>query len=580
MSPARSPRALVAAFVAVAGALLLSAGVFAWRALDAPPDAAVGENSSGYRPPADIPSRLSPASLAGVRVAVLETPGSEGFGGPGFHAGEVARWRGWLAERGAVDASPADADVLVLPHAVCVGDDVRGVLRRHLAAGRGVIASGPLGARDGLCRTRPDTLLVSLLGGRGSVAAYRRPPGESYYAVVLGESALGAGLPPGARMEIRPANQLVFRGGDRAVYFAAYDRRPVAQGGERWFDGAVARARVGPGRVAAFGFDLTGLAGGWSEDVARTVVANAVTWAAGRPVAHLAPWPRGKRAAAVVAQDVEADYRNARGAAELLQRREVPTTFFLVGSLAEANPRVTTALAGAGEIGSHTWDHRAVDALTGPQVAASLADAKRRTEALAGGPIAGFRPPEERFTMETLRGWARAGGEYVFASNDGRAAAPEIVPLGRDTIVLLARSADDDFEVLERADVRDRGVMTREMMRQVDDVAAWRGLYIFSYHSHMFARDDLLPVVDALAKRLKADDGVWLARAGDVARWWRARDAVRVEPAADGASVTATNTGRTPFRGGVLLVDLPSGTQRRVALPDLAPGARVTIPLR
>ncbi|MDB4948223.1 MAG: hypothetical protein JWM27_872 [Gemmatimonadetes bacterium] len=576
----RGARPKVLAFVAGCTLLLGSAGVYVWRSLSEEAEASIGENSGGYEAPRDIPSSLPAASLAGIRAAVVTEPANAAWGEPGFYARETARWREWLAAAGAVSTDPAHADVLVLPQQLCLGPDTRALIARHLAAGKGVVVNGLLGARNGRCHALPDTLLASLLGGRGSVTSFAPWRENSYYATVLGETALGAGVPPGARIEMRPANQLVFRSPDRAVYYSDFRRAPVAARRQRYFDGAIARSRVGPGRVVAFGFELSHLIPGWSEWVSRSLVSNAVTWAAGRPVAQVAPWPGGRRAAAVLAQDVEADFKNAAGAVDLLERAKVPATFFLVGRLAERSPWTTRELVRYGEIGSHTYDHHSVERLSEPQAEAVLGAARRATEALSGRPVLGFRPPEEKFSLNTLRAWARMGGRYVFAANNSRAAAPEIVPLGRDTLVLLARVSDDDFEVLDRSRVRDRGAMSRHMLRQVDEVVAYRGVYMFSYHSHMFSRDDLLPVLGSVVHALKSAPGIWIARAGDVAAWWRARAAVHVQAAPDGSSVTVANTGPAPFRDGVLLVDLPGGEQKRLAIPVLPAGRQVSLRLR
>jgi peptidoglycan/xylan/chitin deacetylase (PgdA/CDA1 family) len=337
------------------------------------------------------------------------------------------------------------------------------------------------------------------------------------------------------------------------------------------------RARVGPGRVAAFGFGTAHAVPGWSEEVVRRLALNAVRWAAGHPAYQLAAWPDGRRGAAVVAQDVESDFRNAAGAVDLLRQQRVPATFFILGRLADRDHRTTRALAGYGEIGTHTFDHLALDQRRGADLLGSLRHSKRDAEALAGRPVLGLRPPAERFNLETLRAWAGVGGSYVFAANNARAAAPELVPLGRDTLVLLARVVADDYQVLERSGVRDRAVMSREVLRDLDEVIAEHGLYMFSYHSHMFARPELRPVLLSLAEALHATPGIWVAPAGDVARWWRARAGLRLDPSPDGAAVRVTNTGLTSVAHAVVLVDLPSGSQRRLALPTLQPGESVQL---
>ena len=576
-----SPRLTVALFCVAVLAALGGLGAWVWRDLAEESGAgAGGENSGDYVAPSEIPAAMPAPSLAGVRAAVWEDAANAPQRAPGWYAAEVARWRAWLAASGATLVAPRDAEVLVMPYAVCLGLPARERVAAHLRAGRGIVAVGMLGARNESCHPLPDTLLYALVGsGRGAVAPVPHAPNTSYYGVVLGETALSAGLPPGARFEVRPADQVTFRDPGRGVFWTNFIREPVRPGGADHFDAAVVRARVGPGRVAAFGFGTTHVVPGWSEQVVWRLAMNAARWAAGRPAVQLAAWPAGKRAAAVVAQDVEADYRNAAGAVDVLARERIPATFFVLGRLAERDRRTTARMRDYGEIGTHTYDHVALDGRRGDDLVRSLRRARDEAESLSGRPVLGLRPPAERFNLETLRAWAAVGGDYVFAANNVRAAGPELVPLGGDTLVLLARVVDDDFQVLERAGVRDRATMSRHLLRDLDEVIAEHGLYMFSYHSHLFARPELRPVLQTLAEALHASPEVWVAPAGEVARWWRARAAIRLTPSADGRSVTVANTGRGAFARGVLLVDLPSGPQRRLSVPTLAPGASVSIAL-
>src|SRR5206468_1674056 len=117
---------------------------FVWRSLSEQAEASIGENSSGYEAPRNIPSSLPPASLAGVRAALVSEPANAAWGEPGFYAAETGRWRGWLRELGATWTDPEHADVLVLPQQLCLGPESRALVDRHLAAGKGIVVSGML----------------------------------------------------------------------------------------------------------------------------------------------------------------------------------------------------------------------------------------------------------------------------------------------------------------------------------------------------------------------------------------------------------------------------------------------------
>jgi peptidoglycan/xylan/chitin deacetylase (PgdA/CDA1 family) len=480
--------------VTVGGALLVGAlSVLFWRVLPSPVPAHAGRvftDARPYKGTPILPSSLPTPTARGVRAALIVEPENVRVNPEGAYEGAVRHWRTTLLSLGVTIVAPGDADVLVLPQAVCLGPVQRRIVQAHLARGGGIITTGAVGAYDGVCTPLRDTLVASLLGiGHGAIRPAPRRVNDAHYAVLLGESVLGAHMPPGARIEFRPAGQIVFLSNTREMLYSDFLRSPM-NAGRPFFDAAALRATVGPGRVVAFGFSPADLVGDWSTDIGRIVVSNAVRWAAGHTMFQLAPWPEGKKAAAVMAIDVEADYQNARDALDALASYKLPGTAFIVGSLAERDPETTRRLIGAMEIGTHTQRHLPLDTLTDVGQAQELANSKRIAERLADRPVPGFRPPEERFTPATLQIWADLGGRYVFASNNGRAAGPEILPLLPDSLILLGRVSEDDYEILDRSSIRDRAQMSHLLLSQVGESIAYRGLYMFSYHSHMMSQKE------------------------------------------------------------------------------------------
>lgn len=575
MSDRRSTRRVVLIGSVIGAALLLLGGLAIWNLLPARALGEVQRHSGEYTPPDVIPVVIPEASLEGVRVAVVEEPENAILVAPGLYQRELERWREWLRDAGAEFVGAEDAEVLVLPLADCLGNPTRALIERHLGGGGGVVTNGVLGSRNGVCGATRDTVLLHLLGGTGEVL--RRTDEGRGHVVLLGETMLGGGAPAGARIDLSPKGAVIFRGEQREAYFADWERNPLPVEGEPYYDGAVVRAVAGEGRVVAFGFGITDVMEGWSEQIGRLMVANAVRWASGDPVVQLETWPGDYKAAAAVAQDVEADYANAAGAIDVITETGIPTTYFIVGNLAETHPWITRDIVASGELASHSYSHLPMDGFTEQGQREELALGKSTAEEFLGRPIQGFRPPEERFTLETLKAWAELGGDYVFAHDQGRSAVPAIVPFGPDSLVFLGRVTDDDYELLSRYEMRDRGAMVERLTRQMDEVIALRGTYLFSYHSHILAQEQLLPVLEAVVKELKARPEIWLTTTGDIARWWRTRAAIDVVVAEDAASAELRNLGEATYSEGVLLVDLPTGERRRVPVPDLRPGEAVRV---
>jgi peptidoglycan/xylan/chitin deacetylase (PgdA/CDA1 family) len=572
-----TPRRIALTVSAIGVALLSMLGFVLWRTLPPlmPEEKHMAETtrpSKAYKPVSNLPTVLESPDLSNIRFALITNVENNRVHSAGYYDREVQLWRKWMLSAGAREVAIPDAEVLIAPAAECLGVAERNQITYKLAAGGGLVSTGVMGASGGQCEMSHDTLVTRLLGiTPADVAPADIRRGESVHAIVLGETLLGARIPPGARIELEAEKQIAFHSKNREIFYTNYERvtRPVK--GVAYFDGAATRAQVGKGRYVAFGFDFQNLADDWSKRLMADAMASAVRWAAGYPVVQIAPWPEGKKAAAVLAMDVEADFHNARNTVPVINGTHIPATAFVVGKLAEADPRTMQMLASYREIATHTYDHLPLDTFSIAGQMHELEKSKRVTEKLAGRGVPGMRPPEERFNFETLKIWADLGGDYVFGANNMRVAAPEIVPLDPDSLILLARVSEDDFELLERDKMRDASKISTVIIDQLNEVLALRGLYMFSYHSHMFAQKELVPILQQLAQKIAATPSIWAATAGEVATWWRNRSHLQLSPRADG-SMRLLNAGQYPVENIVLRVYNLDGSVDRIPVNILQPG--------
>ena len=90
---------------------------------------------------------------------------------------------------------------------------------------------------------------------------------------------------------------------------------------------------------------------------------------------------------------------------ELLGRHGVHGTFFVLGWVAKRAPGLVRRIADGGhEIGSHTWSHPRISALTPEQFREELRSSKALLEDLCGQPVVGFRAPS--FSIHPGMEWA------------------------------------------------------------------------------------------------------------------------------------------------------------------------------
>jgi peptidoglycan/xylan/chitin deacetylase (PgdA/CDA1 family) len=602
-------RSLAAALAFGLTVALLTVGVIAWQRSRARELAlaAAQRRFPGSATVISVASRLPSATLGErVRVGILRDPASElYYDRRAMMDSIVGTWRAALSEIGAEAriVTPREAvdtheeQVLIVPASPCLGRDARHALDVAVRRGTGLVVTWLGGVRDGGCRSVGFGLITEVSG------ASRLDTLESgrtdCYVTFLRGGPLAADIPPGARLELAVANHVALRVRQREAYFSDYMLNPRSARDEALVDGAVVQTAVGAARAVYWGFDLSLVANRpWDRAIALRLTRNSVAWAARLPLATIEPWPMGKTAAAVFAQDVEDEFDNARNALDSLQAAHVTGTFFLVSRLAQRSRSLSLALAAHGEVGSHTPRHRLLGGRAPAEQQAALDDTQRQLAGLVGHPIAGLRPPEEQFDAATLAAWRRAGGRYMFATLNGRAASPEILSTDNGALVMLGRVTNDDFIEVARRGLTNVDSLADGFLSAFEKVRALGGLYILSYHSQMLARPELVPALARVARRVVADSDTWVTTAGAVADWWLERSLVTararfVDPRR--VVLDVENNGLTAVTGAVVRVAIGNvdvlaadagsrilssdGDAVRVLLPALAPGARLTTAL-
>ena len=135
---------------------------------------------------------------------------------------------------------------------------------------------------------------------------------------------------------------------------------------------------------------------------------------------------------------------------DVLARYGARATFFVVGSLVEANPGTTQRILDEGHtLGNHTWNHDALGGLTREEFDETVG----RTQALLGDRgSACLRPPYASMDAST-RGWAAEHGLTVVTWDtspkdwlqiSAQDIAQHIVDYARDGVVMLLHDGGGD----------------------------------------------------------------------------------------------------------------------------------------
>jgi polysaccharide deacetylase family protein (PEP-CTERM system associated) len=90
---------------------------------------------------------------------------------------------------------------------------------------------------------------------------------------------------------------------------------------------------------------------------------------------------------------------------ERLAARDIRATFFILGEIAQNEPRLVRAIAGAGhEVASHGWNHRRILAMDQAAFHEDVRQSKDALEQAAGVAVVGYRAPTFSLVQDTA--WA------------------------------------------------------------------------------------------------------------------------------------------------------------------------------
>lgn len=172
------------------------------------------------------------------------------------------------------------------------------------------------------------------------------------------------------------------------------------------------------------------------------VAAALLPWVAAAPApAAAAPGPRpcSRGLVALTFDDGPSPAVTAR-MTRLLRREQVPATFFMVGTRAQAHPELVRLVARRGfAIGNHTWAHAGLTTLTVPEVRRSVRATQRALVDAGVAPTRLVRPPygaADTRVQKVLTGLGLTSTLWTIDSRDWAGRTPQQI---REAIVAAVR---------------------------------------------------------------------------------------------------------------------------------------------
>jgi peptidoglycan/xylan/chitin deacetylase (PgdA/CDA1 family) len=284
----------------------------------------------------------------------------------------------------------------------------------------------------------------------------------------------------------------------------------------------------------------------WSEAQMREVIDVA------RVGRKLTPksWPNGARVAVCLSFDTDTeapllrdgttsptslsavDFGAERGVPrilEMLDRHQVPATFFMTAVDAMLHPDMLAAIQKSGrhEVGVHGWIHEFTPRLTADEEERLLDQAIEYLTKATGKRPVGYRAPSWAFSSATLDLIQKK--RFLYDSSLQALDEPyEIMSKGKLTgLVELAI----DWTLTETPYLGQNGRMPSPALlyglykEEFDGAYQDRTMFVLTLHPYLSGHRAPMQHLDQFVAYMKSKPGVWFATAGDIARYVKPTDA-------------------------------------------------------
>ncbi len=204
-----------------------------------------------------------------------------------------------------------------------------------------------------------------------------------------------------------------------------------------------------------------------------------------------------------VSEDTEYKFENFKRYSDLAQKYKIPVTAFIVSSLAAhddhqemmreivKNPYV--------EFASHSHLHKKIIDTNASYVKQETADTKIILDKYASEPIIGFRPPREELD-ELMKEHLEEGGFKYILSVTHKYLYPRFDKKYQD-LLIIPRHGTDDYSYLINLDW-DQNQIVKQIKKETEFVTALDGVFTLSIHTHLFAYNSNINIVEEYFKYL------------------------------------------------------------------------------
>jgi peptidoglycan/xylan/chitin deacetylase (PgdA/CDA1 family) len=254
---------------------------------------------------------------------------------------------------------------------------------------------------------------------------------------------------------------------------------------------------------------------------------NSINWLNYDPIVYVKDWPKPYESAAIFTPEISDDMSNVRYLTGIIDKYDIPTTFFVDPYMRKENHKYARLAAEYGEIaaivdvGYKASQKDTVNKLMDKETQTNnLIAAKDTLESIVGEEVNGFMPLYGFYNKATKQAMNKAGFDYLVTDSLTDRSVPNLEIWGDSKLIFITNTSRDDNRIINDFGLKQKNFQTFTYKEDVDRLKFEGGLYVLKVHSQYQMQPKWVDVIPDVINYIR-DQDVWLTSISEIKDWWK-----------------------------------------------------------
>ncbi len=322
----------------------------------------------------------------------------------------------------------------------------------------------------------------------------------------------------------------------------------------------------GKGKFVWYGFEINSIIGINQEYLYfEKLFNNSINWLLSLPLSISKMWQSEFKAGAMFTVTITENISNLSNLIPIIQKNNIPITFLIDPDIAVMDSAKIKNIAQYGEVAViadigfiNSWDDTDNKLFEQEEQTSKIREAKAVVEKITGKRVFGMMPKFGLFDQNTIFAAIKNDIRYIIADSLTDRSVPNVVIKGNDKVIVLTRTARDDYEVIRDYGLEEPVFQFYTYQEDIDRILFENGLLIFNFHPEYQLQSKNVGVIEQIYNDIKSKN-FWINYGSGIINWYQKRDLIQIKAEPRGRyriALKISNPGKTPIENFTFDVDL------------------------